>query len=113
MSYSAGKTLPYRLELYRQLKRKRTAFAYAFVLSLPILVAIAVKFGPSGNSGGPTQLGSGTTDLIGLATIGAANFTVTMLYFATPFLLETPLQVRLHGPHFAICWHHLCRAHDY
>lgn len=89
MSYSAGKTLPYRLELYRQLKRKRTAFAYAFVLSLPILVAIAVKFGPSGNSRGPTQLGSGTTDLIGLATMGAANFTVTMLYFATPFLLVT------------------------
>lgn len=89
MSYSAGKTLPYRLELYRQLKRKRTAFAYAFVLSLPILVAIAVKFGPSGNSRGPTQLGSGTTDVIGLATMGAANFTVTMLYFATPFLLVT------------------------
>ena len=89
MSYSASKTLPYNVELYRQLKRKRTAFAYAFVLSLPILVAIAVKFGPSGNSGGPTRLGSGTTDLIGLATIGAANFTTTMLYFATPFLLVT------------------------
>jgi len=89
MSYSASKTLPYHIELYRQLKRKRTAFAYAFVVSLPVLVAIAVKFGPSGNSGGPTRIGSGTTDLIGLATIGAANFTVTMLYFATPFLLVT------------------------
>ena len=89
MSYSPAKTLPYSVELYRQLKRKRTAFAYGFVLSLPILVAIAVKFGPSGNSGGPTRLGSGTTDLIGLATIGAANFTTTMLYFATPFLLVT------------------------
>jgi ABC-2 type transport system permease protein len=89
MSYTASKTLPYRVELYRQLKRKRTVFAYSFVLSLPILVATAVKFGPSGNSGGPTRLGSGTTDLIGLATIGAANFTVTMLYFATPFLLVT------------------------
>ena len=89
MSYSAAKTLPYSVELYRQLKRKRTAFAYAFILSLPILVAIAVKFGPSGNSGGPTRLGSGTTDLIGLATIGAANFTTTMLYFSTPFLLVT------------------------
>lgn len=89
MSYVASKTLPFSVELYRQLKRKRTAFAYGFVLSLPILVAIAVKFGPSGNSGGPTRLGSGTTDLIGLATIGAANFTVTMLYFATPFLLVT------------------------
>lgn len=89
MSYVASKTLPFSVELYRQLKRKRTAFAYGFVLSLPILVAIAVKFGPSGNSGGPTRLGSGTADLIGLATIGAANFTVTMLYFATPFLLVT------------------------
>jgi ABC-2 type transport system permease protein len=89
MSYQASKTLPYAVELYRQLKRKRTAFAYGFVVSLPILVAIAVKFGPSGNSGGPTRLGSGSTDLIGLATIGAANFTVTMLYFATPFLLVT------------------------
>jgi ABC-2 type transport system permease protein len=89
MSYQAGKTLPYHVELYRQLKRKRTVFAYGFVLSLPILVAVAVKFGPSGNSGGPTQLGSGTTDLIGLATLGAANFTTTMLYFSTPFLLVT------------------------
>lgn len=89
MSYQVGKTLPYRVELYRQLKRKRTVFAYLFVLSLPILVAVAVKFGPSGNSGGPTQLGSGTTDLIGLATLGAANFTTTMLYFSTPFLLVT------------------------
>ena len=89
MSYSAAKTLPYHIELYRQLKRKRTAFAYAFVVSLPVLVAIAVKFGPSENSGEPTRIGSGTTDLIGLATNGAANFTVTMLYFATPFLLVT------------------------
>jgi len=89
MSYVASKTLPFSVELYRQLKRKRTAFAYGFVLSLPILVAIAVKFGPSGNSGGPTRLGSGTTDLIGLATLGAANFTTTMLYFSTPFLLVT------------------------
>ena len=89
MSYSPSKTLPYRIEMYRQLKRKRTAIAYLFVVSLPVLVAIAVKFGPSGNSGGPTRLGSGTTDLIGLATIGASNFTVTMLYFATPFLLVT------------------------
>ena len=89
MTYQANQTLPYRVELYRQLKRKRTAFAYGFVLSLPMLVAIAVKFGPSGNSGGPTRLGSGTTDLIGLATLGAANFTTTMLYFSTPFLLVT------------------------
>ena len=87
MSYNAEKTLPYRVELYRQIKRKRTIFAYAFVLALPVIVASAVKFGPSGHSGGPTRLGSGTADLIGLATQGAANFTITMFYFATPFLL--------------------------
>jgi ABC-2 type transport system permease protein len=73
--------------MYRQLKRKRTLFAYLFVMSLPIIVALAVKFGTTGNSTGPTRFGAGTADLIGLATKGAANFTATMFYFATPFLL--------------------------
>ena len=89
MSYLVGKTLPFRVELYRQLKRKRTAFAYGFVLSLPILVALAVKFGPSGDEGDSSEFGSGATDIIGLATLGAANFTTTMLFFSTPFLLVT------------------------
>jgi ABC-2 type transport system permease protein len=89
MSYVVGKTLPFRVELYRQLKRKRTAFAYGFVLSLPILVALAVKFGPSGDDDEPSEFGSGATDIIGLATLGAANFTTTMLFFSTPFLLVT------------------------
>ena len=89
MSYVAGNTLPYRVELYRQLKRKRTAFAYGFVLSLPILVSLAVKFGPSGDDGDSSEFGSGATDIIGLATLGAANFTTTMLFFSTPFLLVT------------------------
>ena len=89
MSYVVGNTLPYRVELYRQLKRKRTAFAYGFVLSLPILVSLAVKFGPSGDDGDSSEFGSGATDIIGLATLGAANFTTTMLFFSTPFLLVT------------------------
>ena len=89
MSYFVNKTLPYRVELYRQFFRKRTFFAYLFVVALPIIVAGAVKFGPEGHSGGPTRLGSGSFDLIGLATIGAANFTVTMFYFATPLLMVT------------------------
>jgi ABC-2 type transport system permease protein len=89
MSYLVDKTLPFRVELYRQLKRKRTAFAYGFVLSLPILVALAVKFGPSEADGDSSEFGSGATDIIGLATLGAANFTTTMLFFSTPFLLVT------------------------
>ncbi len=91
--YRANKTLPYRLEMYRQLKRKRTLFAYLFVISLPVIVALAVKFGTSGNSTGPTRFGSGTADLIGLATKGAANFTTTMFYFATPFLLIAVISI--------------------
>ena len=91
--YNANKTLPYRVEMYRQLKRKRTLFAYLFVMALPIIVALAVKFGTSGNSTGPTRFGSGTTDLIGLATKGAANFTSTMFYFATPFLLVAVISI--------------------
>ena len=89
MTYNVEKTLPYSVELYRQFYRKRTFFAYLFVVALPIIVAGAVKFGPSGHSGGPNRLGSGSFDLIGLATIGAANFTVTMFYFAMPFLMVT------------------------
>ena len=85
--YTPHKTLPYRVEMYRQLKRKRTLFAYLFVMALPIIVSLAVKFGTTGNSTGPTRFGAGTADLIGLATKGAANFTATMFYFATPFLL--------------------------
>jgi ABC-2 type transport system permease protein len=91
--YTASKTLPYRVEMYRQLKRKRTLFAYLFVMALPIIVALAVKFGTSGNSTGPTRFGSGTADLIGLATKGAANFTSTMFYFATPFLLVAVISI--------------------
>jgi ABC-2 type transport system permease protein len=87
MSYQASKTLPYRVELYRQFRRKRTLFSYLFVTSLPLIVAIAVKFGSPGHNGGPTRLGAGSADLIGLATKGAMNFTTTMFYFATPFLL--------------------------
>ncbi len=91
--YLPSKTLPYRLEMYRQIKRKRTLFSYLFVISLPVIVALAVKFGTSGNSSGPTRFGSGTADLIGLATKGAANFTTTMFYFATPFLLIAVISI--------------------
>lgn len=89
MVYRSEKTLPFRVEMYRQLKRKRTAFAYGFVVALPILVALAVKFGPAEGGSSDSRLGSGSTDLVGLATNGAANFTVTMLYFSASFLLVT------------------------
>lgn len=81
--------LPIRVELIRQLRRRRTLVAYLLVIALPVIVVAAVKFGPSSTGGGTPGrgFGGGSADLVGLATQGAANFTVTMLLFASGFLL--------------------------
>ncbi|MBK9740722.1 MAG: ABC transporter permease subunit [Actinobacteria bacterium] len=84
-SYRAKATLPLRVEFVRQLRRRRTLVAYLLVVALPVMVSLAVKFGSNANSG--RRLGGGTPDLVGLATSGAANFTVTMFFFAAGFLL--------------------------
>lgn len=87
-TYSANRTLPLRVEFERQLRRRRTHIAYLLVIALPLIVCLAVKFGSNANSsGGGRRLGSGSADLVGLATVGAANFTVTMFFFASGFLL--------------------------
>lgn len=83
--YRARSTMPLRVELVRQLRRRRTLVAYLLVVALPLLVCLAVKFGSNPGSG--RRLGSGSADLVGLATAGAANFTVTMFFFAAGFLL--------------------------
>ncbi len=84
--YRASATLPLRVEFVRQLRRRRTMVAYALVVALPIMVSLAVKYGS--NATGPgRRLGSGSADLAGLAAAGAANFTVTMFFFAAGFLL--------------------------
>jgi ABC-2 type transport system permease protein len=93
-SYRANKTLPYRVELIRQIKRRRTAVAYALMVALPLIVVAAVKLGPQSNSssssgGGESNFGSGSLNLIGLATNGTWNFTLVMLLFGSGFLLTT------------------------
>lgn len=81
-------TLPLRVELVRQFRRRRTLVTYALLVLLPLIVVAAVKFGPSADSGGgERRFGGGSLDLVGLATGGAWNFAVTMLFFATSFLL--------------------------
>jgi ABC-2 type transport system permease protein len=91
-TYRADRTMPLRVEFIRQLRRRRTLVAYLLVIALPVLVSAAVKFGSnststSGSGSGGRRLGSGSADLVGLATAGAANFTVTMFFFAAGFLL--------------------------
>ena len=83
--YSASHTLSVRTELVRQLRRRRTLVAYAIVCALPVVVVIAVALGPDSGRGG--RFGGGDLDLVGLATAGAWNFTLTMLLFSSGFLL--------------------------
>jgi len=81
-SYNARKTLTVRVEMVRQLRRRRTLVAFLLVIAVPIIVVVAVKLGPAGRG-----FGDGDLDLVGLATAGAWNFTLTMLLFASGFLL--------------------------
>jgi ABC-2 type transport system permease protein len=89
LNYSRQDTLGIRVELIRQIKRRRTLVAFLLVIALPLIVVAAVKFGPSSDdgSGGQGRFGDGDFDLVGLATNGAWNFSVTMLLFASGFLL--------------------------
>lgn len=87
--YIASRTLTVSVELVRQLRRKRTLIAFGLAIALPLIVVTAVKLGPSssGSGGGGGGFGGGDLDLVGLATAGAWNFTLTMLLFASGFLL--------------------------
>lgn len=85
--YSPRRALPIRVELIRQLKRRRTLIAFLLVVALPLIVVAAVKFGPSANNDGGGGFGDGDLDLVGLATAGGWNFALTMIFFASGFLL--------------------------
>lgn len=85
--YRRRGTLTVPVELVRQLRRRRTIVAFGLAVALPIIVVAAVKLGPSSSGSGRGGFGDGDLDLVGLATSGAWNFTVTMLLFASGFLL--------------------------
>ena len=82
VSYNARATLTVRVELIRQLRRRRTLVAFVLAVALPLIVVAAVKLGPDARA-----FGDGDLDLVGLATAGPWNFTLTMLLFASGFLL--------------------------
>jgi ABC-2 type transport system permease protein len=78
--YRAWRTLPVRVELTRQLRRRRTQIALGFLVVLPFLLLIAFKVGngnPNRNSG----------QFVDLATQSGANFTVFALFASASFLL--------------------------
>ena len=82
--YSAQRTLSVRVEMIRQVRRRRTAVAFGLVIALPIVVSLAVLFGPSSGGGG---LADGDFDVFGLMASGPWNFALSGLFFSSAFLL--------------------------
>ena len=74
------RTLPLRVEVVRQFRRRRTLIAFGILLVLPWVLVGAFKIGgsPSGN---------GVPSLVDVATAGALNFTLFALFVSTGFLL--------------------------
>jgi ABC-2 type transport system permease protein len=83
-TYSARRTLSVRVELIRQLRRRRTAAAFGLVIALPVVVVLAVEFGSSAGGGG---LADGDFDVFGLMASGPWNFALSGLFFSSAFLL--------------------------
>ncbi|MGW4639665.1 ABC transporter permease [Sphaerisporangium sp. NPDC004334] len=80
MSYAPGRTLPLRVEVVRQLKRRRTAVMFGLLLALPWVLVVAFSLGPA-----PTQQNS--LRLSDLATQGGLNFAAFTLSVSATFLL--------------------------
>jgi ABC-2 type transport system permease protein len=83
--YRAGRTLPLRVELMRQLKRRRTLVMGAILAALPFVLVVAFAIGgqPDGREGRVT--------LMDTATASGANFAATNLFVSAGFLLVIPV----------------------
>jgi ABC-2 type transport system permease protein len=77
--YRPGKTLPLRVELARQLRRRRSRLTLGFLLVLPLLLVGAFELGDDGSGGGRSYAD--------IATSSGLNFAVFALYASTSFLL--------------------------
>jgi ABC-2 type transport system permease protein len=73
-------TLPLRVELERQLRRRRTQVVFGLVVLLPVLLWAAFELAPSSQ---PT----GSLTLVDLATSSGLNFTVFAMFASSSFLL--------------------------
>ncbi|MFJ8533318.1 ABC transporter permease [Streptomyces sp. NPDC093591] len=83
--YRAGRTLPVRVELVRQLKRRRTLVMGGILFALPIVLLVAFQVG-----GDPGQ-GNDRTNLMDTATVSGANFAAVNLFASAGFLLVIPV----------------------
>jgi ABC-2 type transport system permease protein len=78
--YRANHTLPVRVELVRQLERRRTQVTFGLVALLPVILWAAFALA---DDGPPT----GSLNLVDLAKGSAGNFAVFALFASASFLL--------------------------
>jgi ABC-2 type transport system permease protein len=83
--YRARRTLPLRVELVRQLKRRRTLVMGAILALLPFVLVIAFAIG-----GDPSSR-NGQVTLMDTATASGANFAAVNLFVSAGFLLVIPV----------------------
>src|SRR5919108_864223 len=83
--YRAGRTLPLRVELVRQLKRRRTLVMFGILAVLPFVLVAAFAIG-----GEPDGEGNRIT-LLDTATASGANFAAVNLFVSAGFLLVVPV----------------------
>jgi ABC-2 type transport system permease protein len=83
--YRAGRTLPLRVELVRQLKRRRTLVMGGILFALPFVLLVAFQVG--GDPGG----GNNRVNLMDTATVSGANFAAVNLFASAGFLLVVPV----------------------
>jgi ABC-2 type transport system permease protein len=83
--YRAGRTLPPRVELVRQLKRRRTLVMGGILAALPFVLLVAFAIG--GEPGGRNN----TVTLMDTATASGANFAAVNLFVSAGFLLVIPV----------------------
>ncbi|GHD89659.1 ABC transporter permease [Streptomyces naganishii] len=83
--YRRGSTLPLRVELVRQLKRRRTLIMGGILAALPFVLAVAFAIG-----GSPGDR-NGRVTLMDTATASGANFAAVNLFVSAGFLLVVPV----------------------
>ncbi|GAA4997745.1 ABC transporter permease [Streptomyces sp. NPDC005813] len=83
--YRARRTLPLRVELIRQLKRRRTLVMGAILAALPFVLVVAFAIG------GDPGSRNGQVTLMDTATASGANFAAVNLFVSAGFLLVIPV----------------------
>ncbi|GGK90329.1 ABC transporter permease [Sphaerisporangium melleum] len=78
--YAPGRTLPLRVEVVRQLKRRRTAVMFGLLLALPWVLVVAFSLGPAAQQNNALRLSD-------LATQGGLNFAAFTLSVSATLLL--------------------------